>query len=177
MTGRYKAYPEYKESGVEWLGKVPQDWSIHSLKRTVDRVTNGIWGSEPDSENDLIVLRVADFNRNQLNISDDKLTFRSIDPKDRSARLLKKGDLLIEKSGGGDKTLVGCVVLFDKEYPAVTSNFVAKMTPQQGFDSSFLRYAFSKLYAGKVNFPSIKQTTTKLRLRRLSTRKFRFSFI
>ncbi|ALM73078.1 TPA: restriction endonuclease subunit S [Vibrio vulnificus] len=159
MTGRYKAYPEYKESGVEWLGKVPQDWSIHSLKRTVDRVTNGIWGSEPDSENDLIVLRVADFNRNQLNISDDKLTFRSIDPKDRSARLLKKGDLLIEKSGGGDKTLVGCVVLFDKEYPAVTSNFVAKMTPQQGFDSSFLRYAFSKLYAGKVNFPSIKQTT------------------
>ena len=159
MTGRYKAYPEYKESGVEWLGKVPQDWSIHSLKRSVDGVTNGIWGSEPDNESDLIVLRVADFNRNQLNISDDKLTFRSIAPKDRASRLLKKGDLLIEKSGGGDKTLVGCVVLFDKDYPAVTSNFVAKMTPQQGFDSSFLRYAFSKLYAGKVNFPSIKQTT------------------
>ncbi|MEM5552046.1 restriction endonuclease subunit S [Pseudoalteromonas neustonica] len=159
MTGRYKAYPEYKESGVEWLGKVPQGWSIHSLKRSVDGVTNGIWGSEPDNESDLIVLRVADFNRDQLNISDDKLTFRSIDPKDRASRLLKKGDLLIEKSGGGDKTLVGCVVLFDKDYPAVTSNFVAKMTPQEGFDSSFLRYAFSQLYAGKVNFPSIKQTT------------------
>ncbi|MGX9457842.1 restriction endonuclease subunit S [Photobacterium damselae subsp. damselae] len=159
MTGRYKAYPEYKESGVEWLGKVPQNWSIHSLKRTIDRVTNGIWGSEPDSENDLIVLRVADFNRNQLNISDDKLTFRAIEPKDRASRLLKKGDLLIEKSGGGDKTLVGCVVLFDKDYPAVTSNFVAKMTPKKGFDSSFLRYAFSQLYTGKVNFPSIKQTT------------------
>lgn len=159
MTGRYKAYPEYKESGVEWLGKVPQTWSIHSLKRTIDRVTNGIWGSEPDSKNDLIVLRVADFNRNQLNISDDKLTFRAIEPKDRASRLLKKGDLLIEKSGGGDKTLVGCVVLFDKDYPAVTSNFVAKMTPKKGFDSSFLRYAFSQLYTGKVNFPSIKQTT------------------
>ncbi|MCW8336396.1 restriction endonuclease subunit S, partial [Vibrio paucivorans] len=159
MTGRYKAYPEYKESGVEWLGKVPQNWSIHSLKRTIDRVTNGIWGSEPDNENDLIVLRVADFNRNQLNISDDKLTFRAIEPKDRASRLLKKGDLLIEKSGGGDKTLVGCVVLFDKDYPAVTSNFVAKMTPKKGFYSSFLRYAFSQLYTGKVNFPSIKQTT------------------
>lgn len=159
MAGRYKAYPEYKESGIEWLGKVPQGWSIHSLKRSVDGVTNGIWGNEPDNESDLIVLRVADFNRDQLNISDDKLTFRSIDPKDRASRLLKKGDLLIEKSGGGDKTLVGCVVLFDKDYPAVTSNFVAKMTPQEGFDSSFLRYAFSQLYAGKVNFPSIKQTT------------------
>ncbi|MBS9996317.1 restriction endonuclease subunit S [Vibrio alginolyticus] len=159
MTGRYKAYPDYKESGVEWLGDVPENWSVHSLKRTVDNVTNGIWGSEPDGENDLIVIRVADFNRNQLNISDDKLTFRSIENKDRKTRLLKKGDLLIEKSGGGDKTLVGCVVLFDKDYEAVTSNFVAKMTPQQGFDSSFLRYAFSYLYAGKVNYSSIKQTT------------------
>ena len=156
---RYEAYPEYKASGVEWLGNVPEHWNIHSLKRTVDAVTNGIWGNEPDELNDLIVLRVADFNRNELNISDDKLTFRAIEAKDRPSRLLKKGDLLIEKSGGGDKTLVGCVVLFDKEYPAVTSNFVAKMSPLKGFDSSFLRYAFSQLYAGRVNFPSIKQTT------------------
>jgi len=73
--------------------------------------------------------------------------------------LLKKGDLLIEKSGGGDKTLVGCVVKFDKEYLAVTSNFVAKMTPREGFDSSFLTYSFAHLYAGRVNYPSIKQTT------------------
>lgn len=26
--GRYKAYPEYKDSEVEWLGKVPQHWNI-----------------------------------------------------------------------------------------------------------------------------------------------------
>ncbi len=26
MEGRYKAYPEYKDSGVEWLGKVPEHW-------------------------------------------------------------------------------------------------------------------------------------------------------
>ncbi len=159
MPGRYKAYPEYKDSGVEWLGEVPEHWSIHSLKHSVDGVTNGIWGGEPNGDNDLIVLRVADFNRNKLNISDDKLTYRAIDAKDIPTRLLKKGDLLIEKSGGGDKTLVGCVVLFEKDYPAVTSNFVAKMTPQEGFESSFLRYSFSQLYAGKVNFPSIKQTT------------------
>ncbi|HNG60696.1 MAG TPA: restriction endonuclease subunit S [Cellvibrionaceae bacterium] len=26
--GRYQAYPEYKDSGVEWLGAVPQHWNI-----------------------------------------------------------------------------------------------------------------------------------------------------
>ncbi|MCU6667008.1 restriction endonuclease subunit S [Silvania hatchlandensis] len=156
---KYKAYPEYKDSGVEWLGEVPLNWHIHSLKRAIDSCTNGVWGGEPDDKHDLIVLRVADFERQSFKISDLKLTTRSILPKDRGSRLLKKGDLLIEKSGGGDKTLVGCVVLFDKEYEAVTSNFVAKMSPRESYDSHFLTYAFSQLYAGKVNYPSIKQTT------------------
>ncbi|MGY0144941.1 restriction endonuclease subunit S [Edwardsiella tarda] len=155
----YKAYPEYKDSGVEWLGEVPLTWQIHSLKRAVDGCTNGVWGGEPDDKHDLTVLRVADFDRQSFKISDLKLTTRSILPKDRSNRLLKQGDLLIEKSGGGDKTLVGCVVLFDKQYEAVTSNFVAKMTPRDNYDGHFLTYAFSQLYAGKVNYPSIKQTT------------------
>jgi type I restriction enzyme S subunit len=29
---RYKAYPEYKDSGVEWLGKIPKNWSISKIK-------------------------------------------------------------------------------------------------------------------------------------------------
>ncbi|WP_296202221.1 restriction endonuclease subunit S [Psychrobacter sp. UBA3962] len=159
QSGRYKAYPEYKGSGIEWIGEIPSDWDILSLKRCVDGVTNGIWGSEPNGHNDLVVLRVADFDRNRLVVSDEKLTYRSITAKEAENRLLTKGDLLIEKSGGGDTTLVGCVVLFDKNYPAVTSNFVAKMTPNHGYSSRFLLYAFSLLYDGRVNFSSIKQTT------------------
>ncbi|MBI0277650.1 restriction endonuclease subunit S [Hafnia alvei] len=29
---KYKAYPEYKDSGVEWLGMVPDNWLIKKLK-------------------------------------------------------------------------------------------------------------------------------------------------
>jgi type I restriction enzyme S subunit len=32
LSGKYTAYPEYKESGVEWLGEVPIDWDIKKLK-------------------------------------------------------------------------------------------------------------------------------------------------
>jgi len=28
----YPAYPEYKDSGVEWLGEVPMHWEIQPLK-------------------------------------------------------------------------------------------------------------------------------------------------
>ena len=29
---RYKPYPKYKKSGVEWLGEIPEDWEISRLK-------------------------------------------------------------------------------------------------------------------------------------------------
>jgi type I restriction enzyme S subunit len=87
-------------------------------------------GSDPKENNDdIVVLRVIDFDRNKLVIDNSKLTLRNIKKSEIGNRLLKKGDLLIEKSGGGDKTLVG-VVLFNENYKALTSNFVAKMTPK-----------------------------------------------
>ena len=32
MGGKYKAYPEYKDSGVEWLGEIPRDWQRLKFK-------------------------------------------------------------------------------------------------------------------------------------------------
>ncbi|MFO1432114.1 MAG: restriction endonuclease subunit S [Candidatus Competibacteraceae bacterium] len=51
MTTKYKPYPAYKDSGVEWLGEVPGHWEANRLKflcniqtgnkDTVDAVENG----------------------------------------------------------------------------------------------------------------------------------------
>ncbi|UMK53216.1 restriction endonuclease subunit S [Serratia ureilytica] len=36
---KYKAYPEYKDSGVEWLGVIPAGWYITKLKFTASLLT------------------------------------------------------------------------------------------------------------------------------------------
>lgn len=36
---KYKAYPEYKDSGVEWLGEIPKDWDAAKLKYIADLLT------------------------------------------------------------------------------------------------------------------------------------------
>ena len=151
-------YQAYKESGVDWLGSIPSNWQMSKLKNTVNGCVNGLWGSEPNGKNEVVV-RVADFDDQKLKVSDAKLTYRSITENERKERLLKNGDLLIEKSGGGEKTLVGRVVLFDKNYTALTSNFVAKMSPKDWVDNRFLKYVFSCLYSRGINYLSIKQTT------------------
>ena len=37
---RYKAYPEYKDSGIEWLGSIPTTWNLKPLK-FMAKIKNG----------------------------------------------------------------------------------------------------------------------------------------
>lgn len=30
---KYKAYPEYKDSGIEWIGNIPSHWEVASLSK------------------------------------------------------------------------------------------------------------------------------------------------
>ncbi len=43
---KYKAYPEYKDSGVEWLGEVPSQWEILSAKRMFQSVRTPAYKSD-----------------------------------------------------------------------------------------------------------------------------------
>ncbi len=49
QPGRFKRYPAYKDSGVEWLGETPLHWEAKRLKR-IFRVVNGSTpqSSEPE---------------------------------------------------------------------------------------------------------------------------------
>ena len=75
--------------------------------------------------------------------------------------MLQTGDLLLEKSGGGENQPVGAVVKFsrDTDVDAVCSNFVARVVPHSGHDSSFLCYLHAAMYTARINVRSIKQNT------------------
>jgi len=149
------------DTGIDWLGEVPQKWARCRLKTTVRESFNGVWGDEPkDNENDLICIRVADFNYNKLTINLNKYTVRNI-PENQHNRMLKKGDILIEKSGGGEKQPVGRAIIYDNEIgKAVCSNFIGKITLYKSkVIPKFVAYYLSSLYSKGINTKHIKQTT------------------
>lgn len=152
-------YPSYQRTGIQWLSNIPREWTVKRLKWSVDGCFNGVWGEDPDGVDDVVCLRVADFDRDSYTVGTDSLTFRAIESKQLASRKLKRGDLLLEKSGGGDKQLVGCVVYFDHEFDAVCSNFVARMPVAQDHSPRYWAYVHAGLYAGKLTYPAIKQTT------------------
>ena len=148
-----------KLSGVEWLRGVPEHWEVRRLGDSITNCINGSWGSDPNEIDDLPCVRVADFDRHSLRVRKPIPTIRAISNSERRGRILQSGDLLLEKSGGGDRQPVGIVILFDHDMPAVCSNFVSRMPVREGFDSGFLTFLHSALYSIKLNTRSIKQTT------------------
>ena len=156
----YPAYPEYKDSGVEWLGEVPAHWNVDRLKWSAASCRNGLWGDEAQGDqNDFPCVRVADFDRDKMKVVLDRPTVRNVGPSERAGRVLSKGDLILEKSGGGDKQPVGFVVLYSDDRAAICSNFTAKIELEQGMDASYWKYCHAAAYSVRLNVPSIKQTS------------------
>lgn len=151
---------EMKDSGVEWLGEIPAHWEIDRLKWSINSCQNGIWGEDPDGGcDDIRCIRVADFDRANLTIADGDVTFRKVTTRERHLRELRYGDLILEKSGGGEKNPVGFVVLFDKLESAVTSNFLARMSLSHDMVSKYWLYVHASMYRSRLTQRSIKQTS------------------
>lgn len=49
MGGKYLSYPDYKDSGVEWLGKIPVSWEMWKIAHAFHEVGSG---TTPPSSSD-----------------------------------------------------------------------------------------------------------------------------
>lgn len=153
-------YNQYIDSNVDWIGPVPSTWHRLRIKFGVRRSAAGVWGSdEKGDRNDVACFRIADFDYNHGILKLDNITLRNIEKSQLEGRLLSIGDLLIEKSGGGDATPVGRVVRVNYEDKATCSNFVHSISLNEKLDSNFMYYYFHYLYANKVNLLFFNQTT------------------
>lgn len=138
----------------------PLNWERLPLKALIDGPTNGAWGDEPgQGEVDVLCVRVADFDWDRLGLNFQNPTYRSVRRSQFERLALKAGDLLLEKSGGGEKTPVGRVVAFAGDVDAITSNFVARMRPQSRCVPDFVKYLFAAHYMSGFTVQFIKQAT------------------
>lgn len=154
-------YTKHKPSGIEWLGDIPEHWKVNRLKNITAKSIGGVWGEEPNEDGeDTIVIRVADFDRDKASIIDsEEFTYRAISEHHLLDRKLNKNDILLEKSGGGERQLVGKAVIFDKDFDAVCANFIQKVEIIDRFDKRFVLHILTAIYDGRINFPYVNQTT------------------
>lgn len=138
----------------------PESWTAARVKHMFEFSKGGVWGDDPTGDGeDVRCVRVADFDRQAMFCDPDPPTRRHVPQSLRRGRLLKRGDVLLEKSGGGDKSPVGFAVGFDSRYESVCSNFVAVLRPTGGVHARYVGLLMAALYKSGRNIPFIKQTT------------------
>lgn len=154
---------EMKDSGVAWIGEVPADWSLIRMKNCIKKRDGGAWGEDATGEDgDIICLRIADFDYARFRFkptAPEQLTKRRYSQDVIQKLSLAKNDILIEKSGGGEKTPVGRSVIFDKDYPALFANFMDRLRCKEFVDPEFMQFIFATFYKNDYSKNYIKQTT------------------
>lgn len=129
------------------------------LRRLIANERLGAWGADPTGVGDVLVARVADFNRSLFRLGAVE-TLRSIPAAQVATRRLAPGDVVLERSGGTDRNPVGCAVYVqDPGSNMVCSNFVSRLRPAEGVGGRYLTSVLAALYATGQQRPHSTQTT------------------
>ena len=119
-----KRYDSYKDSGVEWIGKVPSHWEVVPLKFT-GKFGNGLTYSPKDVvDNGILVLRSSNIQNSSLSF-EDNVYVSSVSKE----LLVNKGDIII-CSRNGSAALVGKSAFIDKDINATFGAFMMRYIPK-----------------------------------------------
>jgi len=158
----FPRYPKYKDSGVEWLGEVPEHWSVEPFKRQIERNDGGVWGDDPDGLNDTIVLRSTEQTVDGRWQLDDPAP-RKLSEADIDGSLLVEGDLLLTKSSGSSLH-IGKTTLVTPEIAAMRccySNFMQRIRTRPSFSPKLAWHVLNNDLARR-QFDLLSNSTTGL---------------
>ena len=110
------------------------------------KALSGEWGTDDENGNGIPVLRTTNFTNEGLVNYKDVVT-RTITNKNIDDKFLRKGDIIIEKSGGSDKFPVGRVIYFDGDEKTYLFNNFTGLLRVKNQNIWYPRYVFYSLYA------------------------------
>lgn len=150
-----------KNSGVEWIGDIPEHWEIKKLK-FLGKCIIGLTYSPndiSDKENGTLVLRSSNLKNGHFYYSEDANVY--VQTKIPNKLILKKDDILI-CSRNGSRDLIGkCAIATEKDignsFGAFTTVFRSELNPYLYF---IFNSGIFKMLAGSFLTSTINQLTT-----------------
>ena len=108
-------YPAYKDSGVEWLGKVPEHWEIVRLKFVLSRSTrNGLFKKKSEFGDGAPLINVSDIYSERFQIDPASLEQVRASPEEIQRFRVQSGDIFFVRSSlklegtGRSAVAIGC---------------------------------------------------------------------
>ncbi|MDV4316400.1 MULTISPECIES: restriction endonuclease subunit S [Acinetobacter] len=105
-TAKYQAYAEYKNSGVEWLGKIPSHWLATQVKYGYLVTLGKMLQSTPKSSLDELKLYLKAQNIQPNGINIDQVESMWFSPDECKKLLLQKSDVLVSEGGDAGRSAI-----------------------------------------------------------------------
>ncbi|MEW4336735.1 restriction endonuclease subunit S [Chromobacterium vaccinii] len=135
---RHKAYPEYKDSEIEWLGAIPVAWNVVSLKR-VGEIFNG---ATPKSDRedywdgDISWITPADLGKDKSrHISEGARSITTLGYLSCGTKLIAKGTIILSS-----RAPIGTLGIAEREL--CTNQGCKSITTGEKLHNDFLYYLF-----------------------------------
>jgi type I restriction enzyme S subunit len=135
---KYKAYPEYKDSGVEWFCELPKHWNVASLKLLLD-IRDGTHDTPPyvdKSDQSYPLVTSKDVTSGNLILDNCKHIsmndYLSIIKRSK----VETGDILMPMIG----TVGSPIIIKSKGNFAIKNLALFKTSQSKNINTSFLKY-------------------------------------
>ena len=144
-----------KDSGIDWIGKIPEHWNCTAFKRLLlEPMQYG--ANEPAEEcdyNNPRYIRITDIKEDRT-LRDD--TFKSLPLEKAKDYILSKGDLLFARSGA----TVGKTFLYNEDNAACFAGYLikAKCNKKKLVPNFVFYYTLSNIYQNWKNSIFIQST-------------------
>ena len=139
----YETYPSYKDSGVEWLGKIPEAWNTVSLRWLSRRFSGGTPDkSVPRYWSDGTIPWLASGEVNQSIITEPTTYITDDAFRSSSAKWVPKGATLIALAGQGKTKGMAGLLKFD----STTNQSLAAVIPNYKLQSEYLFFFAKSAY-------------------------------
>lgn len=157
-----------KDSGVEWLGEVPEHWEATRLSHLTKKIVDGSHFTPTYTENGIPFLRVTDITNTDIDLNQVKRISHAEHMELSQRCCPEPGDLLLSKNG-----TIGIprVITWNWEFSIFVSLCLIKLT--QRLDPYFSSYVFlSKAIEIQINEGSKQSTVNNLHLEKIAEFKF-----
>ena len=142
---RFRPYPEYRDSGVEWLGEIPAHWDVKRLKTMASvRLSN----VDKHSEAGQVPVKLC----NYVDVYYNEFITGELDFMDATAAreqvrrfVLRAGDVLITKDSESWNDIAVPAVVAEDLTDALCGYHLAHIKPASGLDGRFLARQFSAI--------------------------------
>jgi len=139
-----KPYPKYKDSGVEWIGEVPEGWEVKKLKYCFSFHTG--W-TPPTTNSDYFIgdntwITIADMKAKYLDDSVQKLSDEALN--ELRIKITKKGSLLYSF-----KLSVGKIAFAGKDL--YTNEAILSISPMEKYNLQYYFYTLPECLIKNAN--------------------------